>query len=78
MLLKNILNIRRIVSIILIILTLSSLITLFINNEVKATYSSKFSNYPRIRKTINLQDITVEMLYHQQEQMLGNVLATKL
>lgn len=52
MLLKNILNIRRIVSIILIILTLSSLITLFINNEVKATYSSKFSNYPRIRKTI--------------------------
>ena len=52
MLLKNILNIRGIVSIILIILTLSSLITLFINNEVKATYSSKFSNYPRIRKTI--------------------------
>ncbi len=50
MLLKNILNIRRIVSIILIILILYSLITLFINNEVKATYSSKFSNYPRIRK----------------------------
>ena len=26
---------------------------------------------------LNLQDITVEMLYHQQEQMLGNVLCNK-
>lgn len=52
MLLKNIFNIRRIVSIILIILILSSLITLFINNEVKATYSSKFSNYPGYEKLL--------------------------
>lgn len=48
MLSKNIFNIQRIVSIILVILILFSLITLFTNNEVKATYSSKFSNYPRI------------------------------
>ena len=48
MLLKNILNIRRIVGIVLMTLTLTILITLFINNEVKATYSSDFSNYPRI------------------------------
>ena len=44
MLLKNIFNIRKII----IILIFSSLITLFISNKVKATYSSEFSNYPRI------------------------------
>ena len=46
MLLKNIFNIRRIISIILIVLILSSSIILLNIGETKASYSSEFSKYP--------------------------------
>ena len=46
MLLKNIFNIRRIISIILIVLILSSSIILLNIGETKASYSTEFSKYP--------------------------------
>ena len=52
MLSKNIFNIQKIISIILIILMLSSLMILFTNNKVSATYSSNFSKYPGYEKLL--------------------------
>ena len=54
---KNIFNIRKIISITLIILLLSSLITFFAGGQTKATYSSEFSKYPGYEELIKkLQD----------------------
>lgn len=52
MLFKNIFNIQKIISVILISLICSSLFILFGANEVKATYSSKFSKYPGYEELI--------------------------
>lgn len=52
MLKKNIFNIQKIISTILIILTLANLIILFSNNQVEAGYSSSFSKYPGYEKLI--------------------------